>query len=82
MIPLRNADKISQLVFIWISNQQQLKENKKRHCIAYSRALLERGLRFKLLLFDCDMFTFVVLKICLKKINLFQFFSKRLKETS
>ena len=27
-------------------------------------------------LFDCDMFTFVVLKISLKKTNLFQFFSK------
>ena len=47
-----------------------------------SRALLERGLRFKLLLFNCDMITFVILKISLKKINLFQFFSKGLKEIS
>ena len=28
----------------------------------------------KLLLFDCDMFTCVILKISLKKINTFQFF--------
>ena len=82
VIPLCNADKISQLVSIWISNQQQLKENKRRHCIAYSRTLLEWGQRFNLLLFDCDMFTFVILKISLKKVNLFQFFSKCLKQIS
>ena len=51
-------------------------------CDRESRALFERGLRFKLLLFDCGMFTFVILKISLKKINLFQFFSERLKEIS
>ena len=47
-----------------------------------SRALLERGVRFKFLLFDCDIFTFVILKNSLKKIDLFQFFYKRFKKIS
>ena len=48
--------------------------NELDSCDRESRVLLERGLRFKLLVFDCDMFNFVILKISLKKINLFQFF--------